>query len=144
MSILPGGLHACCLSTLFDETETAMVREKAAFVFATLISYRKTNGEIPESILPRITKEIGGEPIEWFLTHYDLFGNIINSISQLFVEETVESHVIKANAKIVPCNLMRSYCVILSNLLTLKGICSSDLTNTIVIQLIKYVIFVRQ
>lgn len=121
MSCLPGGLFACCLNTLLDDTESAIVRENAALVFAALISYRKPNNELIEKLYPKGAHEVGVEWIGRLLEHHDLIGKIFASTNDLYVKDVVEPDKIMNNDRIIPCNLMRSYCIILWNLLPLKG-----------------------
>lgn len=118
MNSLPGGLYACCLNTLLDDTESAIVRENAALVFATLISYRNPNNELNEELYPKSADGMGCDWIGHLLYHHDLMGKIIESIKYLHVKETID---MENNTKIVPCNLMRAYCMIMLNLLPLKG-----------------------
>lgn len=138
MNTLPGGLHACCIHTLLDDTEAAMVREKAALVFATLISYRKASDELCTEILPLNVKDAGEYRLDKLLEYYDLFGTILNLMSCLHVEENIKPDSVENDRKIVPSNLMRAYCVILSNLLTIKTMCGAEQINCILTQAIKY------
>lgn len=39
LSYLPGGFHACCLSTFLDTGECSIVRETAGYLFSNLIAY---------------------------------------------------------------------------------------------------------
>lgn len=121
MNSLPGGLYACCLNTVLDDTESALVRENAAFVFATLISYRNANNEPDETLYPKSAEGFGCEWIGQLIYHYDLIRKIIESIKYLHVEEMIDADLIENGVKIIPCNLMRSYCTILTHLLPLKG-----------------------
>lgn len=121
MNSLPGGLYACCLNTVLDDTESAVVRENAALVFATLISYRNTINELNESLYPKSAEGLGCEWIGQLIYHHDLIRKIIESIKYLHVKEMIDIELIESDAKIVPCNLIRSYCIILSYLLPLKG-----------------------
>lgn len=121
MSCLPGGLFACCLNTLLDDTESAIVRENAALVFAALISYRKPNNELNEKLYPKIANEIGSEWIGCLLDHHHFIGKINASVKDVYVKDMIEIGKNMKNVRIVPCNLMRAYCVIFSYLLPLKG-----------------------
>lgn len=121
MNSLPGGLYACCLNTLLDDDESAIVRENAALVFATLISYRNSNNELNVALYPKCAEGMGCDWIGHLLYHHDFMGRIIESIKYLYVKEIIHSEHIGNNVKIVPCNLMRAYCMIMSKLLPLKG-----------------------
>lgn len=121
MNTLPGGLYACCLNTVLDDTESAWVRENAAVVFATLISYRNVNNELNESLYPKSADGLGCDWIGQLIFHHGLIPRIIDSIKYLHVKEMIDADFIENDAKIVPCNLMRSYCIMLTCLLPLKG-----------------------
>lgn len=121
MSCLPGGLFACCLNTLLDDTESAIVRENAALVFAALISYRKSNNELNEKLYPKNSGKIGNDWIGRLLDHHHLIKKINASVKDVYVKDMIETDKIVNIDRIVPCNLMRAYCVILSYLLPLKG-----------------------
>lgn len=121
MSNLPGGLFACCLNTLLDDSETATVRENAALVFATLVSHRKSNNELNERLYAISAIGLGCEWIGHLIHHQDLIAKIVASIKYLHVNDMIDMTTGFEDHRIVPCNLMRSYCVILTNLLPLKG-----------------------
>lgn len=117
MSNLPGGLFACCLNTLLDDSETATVRENAALAFATLISHRKSNNELNERLYAMNDIGLGCKWIGHLIHHQNMIGQIVASVKHVHVDDvmcTIEQ-------QIVPCNLMRSYCIILANLVPLKG-----------------------
>lgn len=121
MNNLPGGLFACCLNTLLDDSETATVRENAALVFASLISHRKPNNELDERLYSINAIRLGCEWIGHLIHHHDLNGRIVASIKYVHVNDTIDMTTCLTEHQIVPCNLMRSYCIILTNLLPLKG-----------------------
>lgn len=125
MSNLPGGLFACCLNTLLDDSETAMVRENAALVFATLISHRKPNNDLNERLHP-ITNNYGCKWIGHLINHQHLISKIVASIQYVHVNDVLSAAIDSGEYQIVPCNLMRSYCIILTNLLPLKGVDDMD------------------
>lgn len=119
--MLPGGLYACCLNTLLDDTESAIIRENAGLLFASLISHRNANNEIHEELYPKSADGIGCEWIGHLIFHHDLIKRIRISVDYLHVDDAIESEQMANSDKLVPCNLMRAYCVILANLLPLKG-----------------------
>ncbi|XP_031630428.1 uncharacterized protein LOC116345312 [Contarinia nasturtii] len=121
MNSLPGGLYACCLNTLFDETEYAIVRENAAIVFATLIGHRNYKNELDETLYPQNTIGMGCEWIGHLLNCHKLTEKIIASIKYLHVDDIIAAEQYTNTGKIVSCNLMRSYCLILTHILPLKG-----------------------
>lgn len=122
MNTLPGGLYACCLNTLLDDTESAIVRENAALVFASLISYRNSNNEINEQLYPKSAEGLGCEWIGQLLYHHDLVRKISISVKYLHVDDMIElQQIAMNNDKLVPCNLMRAYCLVISNILPLNG-----------------------
>lgn len=127
MNSLPGGLFSCSLSTLLDDTESAIVRENAALVFAALISHRQLNNELENKLYPKNATDFGYEWIGILLHHHNLIRKIIASIEYLHVDDMIDTEKKSIGLKIVPCNLMRSYCIVLNSLLPLKG--ASDLNQ---------------
>lgn len=113
---LPNGLYSCSLHTLLDDKESAIVRENAGFMFATLLMQYKncTPDERIEYLMP---KNATSNWLELLLKHYQLFEQVTKSLDHLFVEE---SSIDQLTKPIVPCNLMRSYCVVLMNILPLN------------------------
>lgn len=128
LSNLPGGFHACCLSTLLDATEPAIVRENAAYVFSTLISYRKENGKLHDRVLPmcwdngeQVRKE---NHLDMLLKQHSLFSEIVASLEHFHAGETILGHDGRHDGYSGPltsCDLLRSFCVIMCNLLTLRA-----------------------
>lgn len=134
MANLPGGFHACCLSTLLDDSEPAIVRENAAYVFSTLISYRKDNGHLHPQVLPMCLE--GGESmrmenhLDMLLQQHKLFKYIVESLVHFYAGETVIG--LDGNGRLTSCDLLRSFCVIMCNLLTLKSTaCVDEVISTL-------------
>lgn len=132
MANLPGGFHACCLSTLLDDSEPAIVRENAAYVFSTLISYRMDNGHLHPHVLPMYLE--GGEQmrmenhLDMLLQHHKLFKYIAESLEHFHAGETIIGVGMRdgGSDRLTSCDLLRSFCVIMCNLLTLKSIACVD------------------
>lgn len=55
---LPGGFHACCISTLIDKTEVNIVRETAGALFANLISFGKFEEGLHAAVFPRCAENV--------------------------------------------------------------------------------------
>lgn len=120
---LPGGIHACSLRTLTDDTESAIVRENAGLVFASLISHHSSDGELDKRVLPT------NATINWLehlMQNYRFFDKITDSLDYFHVDELFDD---QNDKPIVPCNLMRSYCVILIGLLQLKILEKNKIVN---------------
>lgn len=117
---MPGGFYACCLSTLLDETESAVVRENAAFVFAALISHRTSDGYLNKNVIPNSVSSVDNNWLDRLLELNQFFDKTIESINYLHLKETINSEEISSSDKIVPCNLIRSYCVVLTHLMYLR------------------------
>lgn len=123
---LPGGIHACSLRTLTDDTESAIVRENAGFVFARLISHYSSDGELDKRVLPT------NATINWLehlMQNYRFLDKIIDSLDYFYVDELFDDQNYSNDKPIVPCNLMRSYCVILIGLLPLKILEKNKIVN---------------
>lgn len=120
MKSLPGGFYACCVSTLLDETESAVVRENAAFVFAALISHRTSDGYLKKNVVPSSVSTSDKNWLNRLLELSQFFDKTIDSINYLHLEETINPAEMSSLDKIVPCNLIRSYCVVLTHLMYLR------------------------
>lgn len=141
MNSLPGGLYACCLNTVLDDSESAIVRENAALVFAALISHRKSNNELEDKLYPRNAIGLNYEWIGHLIHHQDLIRKIVSSIKYLYVKDVIDSNSCAIGYKIVPCNLMRAYCIILNHLIPLKGAGDLNQIFTATIEICKSVQF---
>ncbi|XP_050081131.1 uncharacterized protein LOC126568659 [Anopheles maculipalpis] len=52
-SYLPGGIHACCISTMLDRNEACLVKESAVGLFVNLLSHSADkDGSLHSSVLP--------------------------------------------------------------------------------------------
>ncbi|XP_035901362.1 uncharacterized protein LOC118507232 [Anopheles stephensi] len=50
---LPGGIHACCISTMLDRMEACLVKESAVGLFVNLLSHiNEKDGSLHSSVLP--------------------------------------------------------------------------------------------
>lgn len=58
LSYLPGGFHACCLSTLLDNNESSTVRELAGTLFTNLIKFVDSNRNLLQSVVPRCASRV--------------------------------------------------------------------------------------
>lgn len=54
LSYLPGGFHACCLSSFLDSHEASIVREAAGGLFANLLKYRDDS----QTVMPRCAEKV--------------------------------------------------------------------------------------
>lgn len=113
---LPNGLFGCSLHTLLDDEESAIVRENAGFMFATLLM-QYTSCTTDDRFQRLLPKNAPSNWLELLLKHYQLFEKVTRSLKFLYVQETFGD---RYAMPIVPCNLMRSYCVVLVNVLPLK------------------------
>ncbi|XP_037032137.1 uncharacterized protein LOC119071380 isoform X2 [Bradysia coprophila] len=124
LSYLPGGFHACCLSTLLDNNESSTVRELAGTLFANLIQFVDANRNLLESVVPRC----GNRPITQEDNSFDLIVDIIKyqrffervaeSLKHFFVYELIDDSVIAT--PITTCDIVRVYCGILTSLININ------------------------
>lgn len=122
---LPNGLFGCSLHTLLDDDESAIVRENAGFMFATLImQYISCTDE--ERVRRLLPKNAPTNWLELLLKHYQLFEKVTQSLKFLYVQETFSE---QYSLPIVPCNLLRSYCVVLVNVLPLNVVDSARIVS---------------
>lgn len=137
--MLPNGFYACCMNTLLDESESALVRENAAFVFASLISHRNPNGTLNDRVLPSRVSRVGDDWFDMLLKHHGFFNKVMASIKYLYLEEFISLDKLKNATKLVPCNLMRSYCVILSHLLHVQTVNGKENVIMAMLQIYKII-----
>lgn len=53
LSNLPGGIHACTITSIFDEKDVAIVRSSAATFFANLICHQNRKNGLHKRAIPR-------------------------------------------------------------------------------------------
>lgn len=58
LAYLPGGFHACCLSTFMDPYEASVVRETAGILFATLLTFRSGTRTLPDTVRPKCADRV--------------------------------------------------------------------------------------
>lgn len=130
LSNLPGGFHACFLSTLLDASEPAIVRENAAYVFSTLISYRRENDQLHGRVKPMCldngVQVRNDNHLDMLLEQHKLFAQIGSSLEHFHAGETILGHD-DFNGPLTSCDLLRSFCVIMCNLLTLRSVACVDM-----------------
>lgn len=144
LSNLPGGFHACCLSTLLDASEPAIVRENAAYVFSTLISYRQNGGQLlHDHVLPMCWdngNQVRNEDhLDMLLRQHKLFKRIALSLDHFDAAETIVRYEVQHenfNDPLTSTDLLRSFCVILCNLLTLRATAHVDLVYSTMCKII--------
>lgn len=132
MSYLPGGFHACCLSTLLDLSEPAFVREHVAYTFSTLISYRTASGQLNSLAEPKSANStIECNHLDILLKHHKLFEEIARSLSYFHADQFIEhpNNLYETNAKLTSCEMIRAYCSILCNLLQIRNLPSIDMVG---------------
>lgn len=134
---MPGGFYACCMSTLLDETESAVVRENAAFVFAALISHRTSDGYLNKNVVPNSVSTLDNNWLDRLLELNHFFDKTVDSINYLYLKETINPDELSSLDKIVPCNLIRSYCVVLTHLMYLRTEYSKAKVITTMLQIYK-------
>lgn len=58
LSYLPGGIHACAISTIFDESEVSIVRSSAATCLANMICHQSRKSGLHKRVIPRCKVKI--------------------------------------------------------------------------------------
>lgn len=129
---MPAGFHACCLSTLLDLSEPAIVREYVGYTFSTLISYRMANGQLSSRVEPKSANStIEDNHLDKLIQHYKLFDEIASSLSYFHADQFIDQskNFYETNAKLTSCEIIRAYCIILCNLLQIKNLPSIDMVG---------------
>lgn len=115
---------------MLDASEPAIVRENAAYVFSTLISYRKENGQLHNRVLPMCWdngEQVRNEDhLDMLLKQHKLFTQIGLSLEHFHADETIVGPE-GFNGPLTSCDLLRSFCVIMCNLLTLRATACVDM-----------------
>lgn len=143
LSFLPGGFHACCLSTLIDTTEPAIVREYVAYTFSTLISYRKANGQLSNRVEPRSpqfdNENIECDRLDMLIKQHQLFNEIAMSLNYFHADQFIDpmKNFHETNTKVTSCDVIRAYCIILCNLLQIKTSKSIDMVGLTMLKMIR-------
>ncbi|XP_055385782.1 protein rotatin homolog [Condylostylus longicornis] len=125
LSYLPGGFHACCLSTLLDNNEIPLVRFAAGMLFSNLLSHKSndTNGTCLHLSVAPLCIELepsqqnnGLRLITKLFSKYSFYSAIQESIEHIHIARTINSFKIQ---NITTCSIINAYCRILSNFIDL-------------------------
>lgn len=122
LSYLPGGIHACCLSTILDTTETGLVKLAAAGVFVNLISHQTPSKGLHLSVAPmcedyQTTDETPIDLVFKTIERQNFYKRILTSMEYFSVSEIVD---LDHQSILVPCEVIRAYTKILIGLINLR------------------------
>uniref|UniRef100_A0A182JF50 Rotatin N-terminal domain-containing protein n=1 Tax=Anopheles atroparvus TaxID=41427 RepID=A0A182JF50_ANOAO len=129
---LPGGIHACCVTTLLDEREAALVRQSAAILLANLFyNLFEKNGNVKESLLPQDraykskASDMDGplKPVVTMLSKQGFFelsaASLVNFTPKEFL---VEGHrAMPVQQAIVSADLVRAFALVYRSLLEMES-----------------------
>ncbi|XP_055849600.1 protein rotatin homolog [Episyrphus balteatus] len=102
LDFLPGGFRACCLSTLLDVSEVAMVRQLAGLLFADLLNNGTQFDEVHETVQKHDFYRIALGSLRYFYP-----GELLSTTDQ--------------REEITTCDIVRAYCKICIQLIELKS-----------------------
>ncbi|XP_055923386.1 protein rotatin homolog [Eupeodes corollae] len=102
LDFLPGGFRACCLSTLLDQTEVAMVRQLAGLLFADLLN----NGTQFDKVHEIVQK-------------HDFYRIALASLKYFYPGELISTA--DHREEITTCDIVRAYSKICIQLIELKS-----------------------
>lgn len=143
LSSLPGGFHACCLSTLLDIHEPSIVRENAAYTFATLISYCDESNNLSERVYPRCSDSglmpMAHDPsmIFYIIKQHNFYKDLVVALKNFCPTEIIDFNVDTENVPITSCDLVRSFCVVLASIAGLNSRLDSDILIEIAIEIMR-------
>lgn len=123
LSFLPGGIHACCLSSVLDMTEAGLVKLAAAGLFVNLISHQTPSKGLHLSVAPMCGERqisSGETPIDLaFETVHkqQFYERVCESLEYFSVSEIVD---IDQQSLLITCEVIRAYSQILIGLINLR------------------------
>lgn len=123
LSYLPGGIHACCLSTVLDMEETGLVKLAAAGVFVNLISHQTPSKGLHLSVAPMCEEHQispGETPIDLVfktVEKQNFYKDMLKSLEYFSVSEIVD---LDHQSILISCEVIRAYSQILIALINLK------------------------
>lgn len=103
LSYLPGGIHACAVTTIFDESEVSIVRSSAAMCLANLISHQNRKNGLHKRVIPRCKVKIDTdranaiEILDEILERHNFFNKIRESLKFFTTAEVMENDVSTIN-----------------------------------------------
>lgn len=141
LSYLPGGFHACCLSTLLDNNEASTVRELAGTLFTNLIKFVDANRNLLQSVVPRCSDVVrflffklqsklhsrafqfqsskaeadSFDIIVDIIKYQRFFERVTESLKYFYVYELIVEN--DTTTPITTCDIVRVICGILTNLI---------------------------
>lgn len=139
LSFLPGGIHACCLSTVLDLEETGLVKLAAAGVFVNLISHQTPSKGLHISVAPMCEEhQISSNetPVDLVLKTVEkqnFYKHMLTSLEYFSVSEIVD---LDHQSILISCEVIRAYSQILISLINLKpGVIDDLIENGCALQL---------
>ncbi|XP_058118353.1 protein rotatin homolog [Anopheles ziemanni] len=129
---LPGGIHACCVSTLLDEREACLVRESAACLLTNLFSHLvDRDGVVWEVVLPQDCA-FADQPrdpkdplalVKVLLAKQDFFRQSVRSLQHYVPKHYLTDSgrcAIPVQGPIVSAELVQAYAIIYRSLLEMS------------------------
>lgn len=124
LSTLPGGVHACCLSTVLDMEEAGLVKLAAAGVFVNLISHQTPSKGLHLSVAPMCEEHsiltLGESPIDLVfetVKKQRFYERVLASLEYFSVSEIVD---LDQQSLLITCEVIRAYSQILIELIHLR------------------------
>lgn len=114
---LPGGFHACCLSTFLDATETSAVRQMAGDVFLQLLTHNTPHRHIkPVSTASTLEPfdDLNKTIFEMLKCHQ--FYATMNLQLQHFWDNADDNNLDNSSRTLITCDVVRTFCAIITQL----------------------------
>lgn len=99
LSYLPGGIHACAVTTIFDESEVSIVRSSTAMCLANMISHQNRKNGLHKRVIPRCKVKIDTdranaiELLEEILERHSFLNKIRESLKFFTTSDVMENDV---------------------------------------------------
>lgn len=144
LSYLPGGFHACCLSTMLDVHEPSIVRENAAYTFATLISYCDERNNLCEKVYPSCTgtgNDLSPATDEFtifrIIKQQNFYRELVIALKNFCPTETIDFNETTDNLPLTSCDLVRSFSVVLASIAGLSSRLDADFLVDVAIEIMR-------
>jgi rotatin len=132
LAYLPGGIHACCLSTILDPTEVTLVTVAATNLFLKLLQHRSNDGSLHTSVAPMCKEKVSSKtnPVTLLFAIADqqqFFQQVLTSIDYFAVSDTFDAD---QSLRITNCGTIACYASIISTLFELNKSMFTHLIET--------------
>lgn len=123
--------------------EPSIVRENAAYTFATLISYCDESNNLCERVYPRCADTdptvMASDPLMIFyvIKQHNFYKDLVVALTNFCPTETIDFNADTDNVPLTSCDLVRSFCVVLASIAGLNSRLNTDFLVEIAIEIMR-------